>query len=82
VAFRLRLNFSPALAALTGLFSVAVMIGVLVYGLTLPGLEGPELVRVSPEEGRPRGGGVGASGLNRPHSIIVTHSKIEGSSSP
>jgi protein NrfD len=78
VAFRLRLHFSPGLTALTGLFSVAVVAGVLYYALAPPGVEGPELVTLSPEVGRPRGGGVGASGSNRPREIVVPHSKLRG----
>jgi formate-dependent nitrite reductase membrane component NrfD len=78
LAFRFRLHFSPGLTALTGLFSVAVLGGVLFYALAPPGVEGPALVSISPEDGRPRGGGVGASGSNRPKHIVVPHSKLKG----
>jgi formate-dependent nitrite reductase membrane component NrfD len=78
VAFRLRLHFSPRLAALTALFSLVVMGGVFFYAFSPPGVEGPELVTISPEVGRPRGGGVGASGSNRPRQVLFPHSKIKG----
>jgi formate-dependent nitrite reductase membrane component NrfD len=82
VLFRLRLHFSPALAALTGVFSVAVIGGTLFYAFTPPRAAGPELVSLSPEEGRPRGGGVGASGLNRPQPTFVPRNKFEGPVAP
>ncbi len=78
LAFRLRLHFSPGLTALTVLFSVGVAAAALFYAFAPPGEMGPVLVTISPEVGRPRGGGVGASGSNRPTEIVVPHSKLRG----
>ena len=57
------------------LASVAVLAGVFYYSFDLSER------RFSPEEGRARGGGVGASFYNRPE-VVHPRSKIEKSESP
>jgi formate-dependent nitrite reductase membrane component NrfD len=70
---RWRLDAGPAMLA--GLASVAVTAGVLYYSFTVSDR------RFSPEDDRPRGGGVGASFYNRPD-VIQPRSKIEKEAAP
>jgi formate-dependent nitrite reductase membrane component NrfD len=84
LAFRLRLGVPRWLTALAGVFSVGVIAAVLYYGTAAPATgvgQPPALVRVSPEDGRERGGGVGASALNRPKTMHP-RSKIPEMSRP
>jgi formate-dependent nitrite reductase membrane component NrfD len=70
---RWRLDAGPTVLA--GMASVAVVAGVFYYSFALSDR------RFSPEEDRPRGGGVGASIYNRPD-VIHPRSKIEKDAAP
>jgi formate-dependent nitrite reductase membrane component NrfD len=78
-----RLDASGTL--LTSLASVAVLTGVFFYSFALSGrqhfLEESRVRQLFPEDGRVRGGGVGASPFNRPD-VIQPRSKIEKDATP
>jgi protein NrfD len=72
-------QLSTKQTALAGAVSILVMVGVTFLAVQTPsaegGFDGAPHIRISPEAGRPRGGGPGASRNNRP-STIRMNSKI------
>ncbi|MBI3409020.1 MAG: polysulfide reductase NrfD [Planctomycetes bacterium] len=73
-------RLSSGQTALAGAVSILVLAGVANYSASpSPGTPviGPDIrVRISPEEGRERGGGPGASNINRPKKFFF-HSQVE-----
>jgi hypothetical protein len=76
-----RFDFSPTAVFAAGGAALAT-VAVVFFLVSAPPAEArafPSLggLRISPEDGRPRGGGVGASGQNRPEPKVLPRSKIK-----
>ncbi|MCI0457828.1 MAG: polysulfide reductase NrfD [Gemmataceae bacterium] len=80
---RLRLGASLGQAAMAGAAALVIVAMTLWQVLATPAGQppGPLLTGFSPEDGRERGGGVGASALNRPDSMPA-RTKVKGMEQP